>query len=320
MGGRQQVNYADADVAEEQAGLTSLFIHKGVDGDEYSTWYLDSGASNHMCGKKEMFMKFEKTPEEDVTFGDYSKVTVQGKGTILYKSKNGNHGDISDVYYVPAMKSNILSLGQLLEKGFIINMKDRYITLKDARGNLIARVEMTKNRLFPLTLRHDTLKCMKSVIKDESWLWHLRFGHLNFGGLKLLSAKNMVKGLPHIDHPNEVCEGCILGKHHRPSFSKEKRWRASRPLEIVHTDVCGPLKPASLGGNNYFLTFIDDFSRKTWVYFLKRKSEVFEVFKEFKNLVENQSGCRIKVLRSDQGGEYTSDMFEKFCRDYGIRH
>lgn len=103
--------------------------------------------------------------------------------------------------------------GKLLEKGFIINMKKPYLTLKDARGNLIACVKMTKNRLFPLTLRHDTLKCMKGVIKDESWLWHLRFGHLNFEGLKLLSTKNMVKGLPHIDHPNEVCEGCILGKH-----------------------------------------------------------------------------------------------------------
>ena len=135
-----------------------------------------------------------------------------------------------------------------------------------------------------------------------------------------MSTKNIVKGLPYIDHPEDVCEGCILGKHHRPSFSKEMRWRASRPLEIVHTDVCGPLKPISTGGNQYFLTFIDDYSRKTWVYFLKRKSEVFDIFKEFKILVERRRGHYIKVLRSDQGGEFTSDLFEMFCKEHGIIH
>lgn len=130
----------------------------------------------------------------------------------------------------------------------------------------------------------------------------------------------MVRGLPNIDHPNEVCEGCILGKHHRSSFAKQVKWRASKPLELVRTDVCGPLKPMSNGKNRYFLTFIDDYSLKTWVYFLKRTSEVFDVFKEFKTLVEKQSGYYIKMLRSNQGDEYTSDVFENYCKEHGIMH
>lgn len=151
--------------------------------------------------------------------------------------------------------------------------------------------------------------------KDENWLRHLRFGHLNFGGLKLLSRKGMVRGLPLIEKPDNLCEGCILGKQHRESFPSGKSIKAKAPLEIVHSDLCGPMQTPSLAGSQYFLTFIDDFTRKTWVYFLKNKSEVFEKFQNFKAFVENQSGLHIKVLRTYRGGEYISREFLRFCRE-----
>ena len=160
---------------------------------------------------------------------------------------------------------------------------------------------MSKNRLFPLNIQNDIAKCLKACYKDTSWLWHLRFGHLNFGSLELLSKKRIVRGLPCINHPDQLCEGCLLGKQFRNSFPKESYSRAKKPLELIHTDVCGPISPSSLGKNNYFLLFINDFSRKTWVYFLKQKSEVFEVFKTFKAIVDNESGRKIKALRSDRG-------------------
>ena len=128
----------------------------------------------------------------------------------------------------------------------------------------------------------------------------------------------MVKGLPLIEKPDSLCEGCILGKQHRESFPSGKSIRAKAPLEIVHSDLCGPMQAPSLAGSQYFLTFIDDFTRKTWVYFLKNKSEVFEKFRNFKALVENQSGLHIKVLRTDRGGEYISKEFLRFCRENGI--
>ena len=116
----------------------------------------------------------------------------------------------------------------------------------------------------------------------------------------------MVKGLPLIEKPDSLCESCILGKRHKESFPTGKSIRAKAPLEIIHSYLCGPMQAPSLAGNQYFLTFIDDFTRKIWVYFFKNKSEVFEKFQNFKALVENQSGLRIKVLRTDRGGEYIS--------------
>jgi transposase InsO family protein len=129
----------------------------------------------------------------------------------------------------------------------------------------------------------------------------------------------MVKGLPKINPINQICEGCVRGKQHRHSFPKQGAWRASASLELIHTDICGKMQTQSEGQNWYFLTFIDDFTRMTWVYFLKEKSQVFGVFQKFKAMVENQSDRKIKVLRSDRGGEFTSNQFAKFCDDFGIK-
>ena len=121
-----------------------------------------------------------------------------------------------------------------------------------------------------------TQETFQREAKGENWLWHLRFGHLNFGGLNLLHKKGMVKGLPLNEKPDNLCEGCILGKQHRERFPSGKRIREKEPLEIFHSNLCGPMRTPSLVGSHYMLTFIDDYTRKTWVYFLKLKSEVFE--------------------------------------------
>ena len=90
-------------------------------------------------------------------------------------------------------------------------------------------------------------------------------------------------------------------------------------MELIYSDVCGPISSTYLSGFEYYITCIDDYSRKTWIYFLKAKSEVFEKFKELKALIENLSDKRIKTLRSENGGEYTSKEFEAFCKDVGIK-
>ena len=161
--------------------------------------------------------------------------------------------------------------------------------------------------------------CLKTCVKDLAWRWHIRYGHLNFGALKALGKKRMVNGLPIISHPNQLCEVCIFGKYPRKPFPKEAISKATKPLQLVHVDVYGSIKPTSFGKNNYFLLFIDDFSCKTWVYFLKTKSEAFDAFKKFKAQVEKEFGYEIKSLRYDRGGKLTSNDFNIFYEAHDIR-
>ncbi|GJV97012.1 retrovirus-related pol polyprotein from transposon TNT 1-94 [Tanacetum coccineum] len=233
--------------------------------------------------------------------------------------QKGKESTIEDVYYVPAMKSNILSLGQLMEKGYWVLMKNGKMLLKNKEGVIIALVKMCKNRTFKLNLNSVAQKCLKADLSDKESVWHLRFGHLHFHGLKELTRKNMVHGLPDLNYDDHFCEDCVLGKQTRSSFPKNANYRAKELLELIHSDVCGPLSPVSFGNKRYFVTFIDDFSRKCWVYFLEQKSEVFETFKKFKATVEKTTGQYIKALRSDRGGEYLSISFIKFCEEQGIK-
>jgi transposase InsO family protein len=115
-----------------------------------------------------------------------------------------------------------------------------------------------------------------------------------------------------------VCNGCAQGKNIKNPFPKRDS-KAEGVLEIIHSDVCGPMPSSSISGYVYYVSFIDDYSRKTWVYLLKSKDEVFSKFKEFKALIENISERNIKILRSDNGGEYTSKEFVNYCKDVGIK-
>ncbi|XP_050117129.1 uncharacterized protein LOC126594907 [Malus sylvestris] len=124
----EKVNYVKED--KEENGIV-LLACKNNDEDQDYTWYLDTGASNHMCGRRSVFVKLNESVSGNVSFGDESKIPVKGKGNILIPLKNGGHQLISNVYYVPNMKSNILSLGQLLEKGYDFHTKNYILFLRD---------------------------------------------------------------------------------------------------------------------------------------------------------------------------------------------
>jgi transposase InsO family protein len=111
---------------------------------------------------------------------------------------------------------------------------------------------------------------------------------------------------------------CTREEHQEPFFPKRDN-KTEGVLELIHSNVCGPMPSSSINGYVYYVSFIDDYSRKTWVYFLKSKDEVFSKFKEFKALIENLSERNIKILKSDNGGEYTSKEFVNFWKDVGIK-
>ena len=125
--------------------------------------------------------------------------------------------------------------------------------------------------------------------------------------------------LPSIDFDyNLVCKGCMLGKNLKKSFPHSIR-RSKEILELIHFDICGPMSFPSLSGYLYYAIFIDGFSRKTWIYFMKQKSETFSKFQEFKVPVEKQTGKNICILRTNNGGEFESRHFEDFCKEAGIK-
>lgn len=245
------------------------------------------------------------------------KVQIEGRGSAAIITGNTQRY-IKDVNYAPNLAHNLVSVGQLMESGHSLLFDDGKCIIKNkATNEIVARAYMTGNRMFPLDFSTDAALMSKNL--EESELWHLRYGHLNYRGLQLLKSKEMVANLPSIASMKQVCEGCVLGKQTKISFPVGKSKRAADVLELVHADLCGPMRTESLGGSRYFLLFTDDYSRMSWVYFLQLKSETFENFKKFKALVEKQSGKDLKVLRTDRGGEFISKEFASFCDEEGIK-
>ncbi|KAJ9547479.1 hypothetical protein OSB04_020022 [Centaurea solstitialis] len=251
--------------------------------DEEDVWFLDSGCSNHMTGNKKWFSSLVEDHSQSVKLGNDTRMAVVAKGSIRVQI-NGIIQVISDVYYIPELKNNLLSIGQLQERA--------------SKTHMCLQAE--------------------NVAEKEAHMWHCRFGHLNHKGLRTLVYNQMVIGLPSLKTPKKMCTTCLTGKQHREPTSGKSLWRASHQLQLVHSDICGPIKPASNSGKRYILSFIDDFSRKTWVYFLHEKSEAFVTFKNYKAYVEKEIGAHITCLRTDRGGEFTSNEFREFCQTQGI--
>lgn len=143
--------------------------------------------------------------------------------------------------------------------------------------------------------------------------------HINFRALKDLSQREMVVGLPHIEHLEQLCEACLVGKQHRGPFPRISTYRAENPLELVHVDLCGPFSPVTLAGKKYFLLVVDDYSRMMWIVLIKSKDEALKAFKKIKARVEVELNIKMKALNTDRGGEFVSSEFQDFCAQQGLR-
>ncbi|CAA0827650.1 Gag-Pol-related retrotransposon family protein [Striga hermonthica] len=299
---------------------SSAQVHLGrMGGGMEQRWYLDSGASNHMTGSKEAFSELDDGVMGTVKFGDGSKVEIRGRGTVIFRCKNGEHRALTDVYYIPQLRSSIISIGQLDEHGCKVLVKGGVLKLQDQEQRLLAKVQRSRNRLYLLDLKVEQPVCLAVRHTEEPWLWHARFGHLSFDALGRL--RKMVRGLPHIEHVGELCDSCLAGKQRRLLFPKAAKYRAADVLELVHGDLCGPITPATHGGRRYFLLLVDDCSRFMWLQLLTSKDQTAEAIKRFQARAEAESGKRLRVLRTDRGGEFTSVEFAAYCANQGVvRH
>ena len=276
-------------------------------------WIIDSGASFHVTPHEEFFSSYQKGDFGMVKMGNHVTSKIVGIGEVTLVSENGNKLVLKEVRHVPDMRLNLISVSKLDEAGMINQFgAGRW---KLSRGSMIIARCKKEGSLY--TMQGKICKGETNVAQDATKdLWHKRLGHISEKGLEILANDHLpnIKG-----QPLESCEDCLAGKQHRVSFKRsDDARRRKHILDLVHSDVCSTSE-RSLGGAQYFVTFIDDHSRKLWVYPLKTKDQVLQAFKEFHASVERATGRKLKCLRTDNGGEYLGP-FEHYCKTHGIRH
>lgn len=260
-----------------------------------------------------------KVPHVRVADDKVLKVISTGNIIIGVKGPNSslNNIQVKDVLYVPDLATNLLSVSKIIESGCTVKFNEKGCIIRNSNGEIAATADRVNGTYRLNTNLHQALSSVTSK-GDSNFLWHQRMGHINYNDLDKLQicAEGMKLSTQKED---AACTSCLEGKQTRQPFNHGGS-RASELLELVHSDVCGPMENKSIGGSRYFLTFIDDYSRKVYVYMLTHKSEALEKFKEFKNQVENELNRKIKILRSDNGKEYVNHSFHNFLRSAGIIH
>lgn len=290
-------------------------------------WIVDSGATCHMCNNVDSFESLESLNEPlKITLGDGRSVKATQRGRVKIVTQLEGRQEtctLNEVLLVPELAFNLLSVSKASERGVSVSFLGTTCTIRN-KNDVRMGIARESNGLYYLILvekRESVVLANQESEQTSIRKWHRRLGHLGIQDLGELSKKKMVLGMNVKTTSTEViCEPCIQGKIHRLPFPKQTQHRATEKLALVHTDVCGKMGVPSLNGGEYFLTFIDDQTRFVWIFILKKKSQVFETFKVWKSMVEKESDCSLKVLRSDNGGEFTSDEFQGFLRDSGIRH
>lgn len=277
-------------------------------------WYVDSGASVHLTANKQWLVNTRNPDLSQITVANRSKIDVECAGDVQIKTRTNREHRIllKGVQYVPGLTTNLLSVCQLINNGNRVCFGENGCKIYNPENVLVATASLNNN-VYKLDVCESV--CFQAVSSD---IWHQRLGHINDSYLN--KTAKLVDGLIYKGQANtQNCEVCCKGKQARLPFPKDGG-RAEGLLQLVHTDICGPMETTSLGGAKYFFTLIDDYSRMCFIYFLKTKDEAFERFKEFKNLVENQQNTRIKILRSDNGGEFCNSDFNRYLKNAGIVH
>ncbi|KAB2616999.1 hypothetical protein D8674_012868 [Pyrus ussuriensis x Pyrus communis] len=220
----KEANYTEVN-EEDMLLMSYVEVHERTD-----AWFLDSRCSNHMCGDRDIFTNLDESFVHSVKLGNNSRMNVVGKGSVSLVLNGINHV-VNEVYYVPELKNNLLSIGQLQERGLAILIKEGACKI----------YHPTKAQTSVSTSAPPEM-CLHTSSQDPFYLWHRRYGHLSYKGLRTLQQKMMVYGLSQLQTSNITCTDCIQGKQHRNDMPTRSTWRASQPLELIHADICGPIQ------------------------------------------------------------------------------
>ena len=202
---------------------------------------------------------------------------------------------MKDVLFVPRLKKNLLSISALDAKGIRVAFIDGQVLIWPKGKTIEDAVVIGEQEGGLYKFKGQLEQALVHDLVEPNELWHKRLADVHYRAIPLESKD--VEGIPEMQEKHEgVCKGCVKGKNTKKTFpSSESKEKGI--LEIIHSDVCGPMSSSSLSGYIYYVSFIDYFSRKTWIYFMKNKYEVFNKFKEFKALIENHTENKIKAFR-----------------------
>ncbi|GJT14034.1 retrovirus-related pol polyprotein from transposon TNT 1-94 [Tanacetum coccineum] len=308
----------NVDMIAMVSDVIAMISEVNLVGSNNSGWWVDTGATRHVCADKSMFHSFRAVDNgEKLYMGNSATADIKGEGDVILKMTSEKELKLTNVLYVSEIRKNLVS-GWLLNKfGFrLVFESDKFVLSKN---QMYVGKGYAVNGMFKLNVmvvKNDINKMNSSAyLIESSNVWHGRLGHVNFNSMRRLIKFNSIPNF-HIDSKYK-CETCVEAKLTRSSFKSVKR--KTEPLDMIHTDICDLKSLPTKGGNKYFITFIDDCTKYCYVYLLKSKDEAIDKFVLYKTEVENQLGQKIKVVRSDRGGEYVSP-FAELCAKHGIRH
>ncbi|KAI3697255.1 hypothetical protein L6452_30136 [Arctium lappa] len=290
-----------------------------------SIWHVDSGCSRHMTGNMSCLQDFKHINGGHVAFGDnLTGGKISGKGNVTKDKMT-----FEDVYYVDQLKYNLLSVSQVCDKQHSILFTNTECLIlapgfKVVDESMILLRTPRKDNVYCLDMDNvdsdSSLNCLVSKASvDESSLWHRRMCHMNFKTMNKLVKNNLVRGLPSkVFSCDDHCVACLKGKQHKTSHKTKEINSISSCLQLLHMDLFGPTNVMSIGKKSYCLVIVDDYSRFTWVYFLRTKDETSGLIKSFILRIENQTNQKVKVIRSDNGTEFKNLDLNTFCEEKGI--
>ncbi|GJW27376.1 retrotransposon protein, putative, ty1-copia subclass [Tanacetum coccineum] len=280
---------------------------------------MDSGGSYHMTPMLDLFYDFLECDGGRVLLGDNRECKIRGIGKVRVQLKDGSSFVLHNVRFIPELKRNLISMGTLEKEGYTVKMQSGKI--KVIIGSRVVLSGTRRDNCVYSLDGHALAGDLNVSVKEKDSLaqvWHKRLGHISEARLHVLEKQCLFgkKSLGKLD----FCENYILGKSHQVSFSVG-RHTTQGVIDYVHSDLWGPSQVESLGGKRYFLSIVDDYSRRVWVYILMFKHEAFGKFKEWKQLVENQTGRTVKKVRTDNGLEFCNREFKQLCVESRIaRH
>ena len=313
---KQKAYAAEEDTDDEGEEIVGLVTEHALSANRRSNWVVDSGATCHMCNTEELFNQIFglETPQE-IKVGDGHSVQVIGRGDVTLRmnvpNKKVRKCKLADVLYVPDLSHNLLSVSKAASNGKSFEFRESHCNIIDNKFGVISTATKCRNLYYlncagsnlSVEENHIAVKCA-STYRTKQSIWHRRYGHFGARDLERIAKEQLVNGFDYEPKKESIfCEPCVDGKQSTLPFLKTGGERSDELLGIIYSDVCGKIETKSLSGADYFVTFIDDKSKFVWIYTLNLKCEVFEKLPEWKSMVETSSGMKVKVLRTDNGGE-----------------